>query len=114
MSRIRNFNPTGRPPKKPGGCIAQVTAYLTANKGGIVEISKATEYSASAVETAITRLRKAGSPLVANVVDGRENLRSDAGAARPRKRSPKRKGQAGAIQEVALSTRTPLEEAWNA
>lgn len=115
MSRKRTYRPNGSPPKKPGGCIGQVTEFLAHGSGAIAAIAKAIGYSERSVEASLTLLRKAASPLMAHVLNGRLRLRVDAYLPKPRKRPPKTypcSKPAGPIQDAALANRSELEQVW--
>lgn len=52
-------------------CIDALTEFLSTKKGTLADISKATGFGVSTIETHLRRLRVERSPLVRNVVDGR-------------------------------------------
>ena len=107
MRRARLSGPTGR----------AICAYLAVSKGSRAQIAEVIGCSYKAVECAVRVLRKDESPLLENVLDGR-NLRTF--QRQPVKQKPNEpqyvaedlRAKAVATVASALRSRTPLEDAW--
>lgn len=86
-------------------CDAEVSAFLAERKGSQRAITQATGYAKTSVNKSIVKLRDSKSPLIANLIDGRQPLG-------PQPPKPRPVPRPTFIVASAIGKRTALEMAW--